>query len=106
MIVTGGIGRIITDDYYLHHYCNQWPGQLLGWTGQYIEVGDAGGRCGAVGEKGDSGDCAFNRKWPLHFYQLAWKICNLFPNICILYITHNIYCHERYPAYKSGLVRE
>ena len=65
-----------------------------------------GGRCGAVGEKGDSGDCAYNRKWPLHFYQLAWKICNLFPNICILYITHNIYCHERYPAYKSGLVRE
>ena len=55
--------------------------------------GDAGGRCGAVGEKGDSGDCASNRKWPLHFYQLAWKICNLFPNICILYITHNIYCH-------------
>ena len=55
--------------------------------------GDAGGRCGAVGEKGDSGDCAYNRKWPLHFYQLAWKICNLFPNICILYITHNIYCH-------------
>ena len=68
--------------------------------------GDAGGRCGAVGEKGDSGDCASNRKWPLHFYQLAWKICNLFPNICILYITHNIYCHERYPAYKSGSVRK
>ena len=43
MIVSGGIGRIITDDYYLHHYCNQWSGQLLGWTGQYIEVGGCWG---------------------------------------------------------------
>ena len=48
MIVSGGIGRIITDDYYLRHYYNQWFSQLLGSTGQYIEVGDAE----AEGERG------------------------------------------------------
>ena len=35
----GIIWRIIADDYNPRHYCNQWLSQLLGSTGQYIEVG-------------------------------------------------------------------